>query len=903
MWPALTIGLWLGSTCPGGATGYAATQDWHARLARHWAPVIFQNVEVGAGNPLGRYDFLTSADFDGDTNAGNNWEHADDAVRTDFPLRPSVYYAVIETETHYYVTYSLFHPRDWTWSTAVQGLPLGPSALTHENDLESATLVILKDKGFGELRLVGTVCHLNNYCFVAGSGISIKTWALDLAGGDAITRYYQGRPCLFVESGGHGIGGIGRALDARSGGAYTFGGSQYAFRGDAGIVYVCADDPAYVPGTEPAIVDGAAARDTVCIYQLVSLLDSLWPLRGSSGPDSMFDAAFTYQSAPSCSPITLPVYLAAEGQDRGANPPWARVASSDGLQRGAWFLDPARAFDHYVKSWNDPGLPGYARYARNDYAMAQVEIRLTAPADDRTWVEGYPGRIRWQVVSGAQDLAGQAALFISRNSGKAWTGPAVTVDVASGECAWTITGPAAEQCLIALRAPLSCNPEIAVVGLAQGPSIAAAHPMQWLCLSENAPEPPDPRTFAQAVYDDADDRLVVFGGEAGEAPGQLPGDLRAFDFADFTWDCLDAGIAQAPAGRKHHVLTYDPAGRRLLLYGGSQEDLQILGDVWLFALGQGTWEQVAALEGDCRAGAVGIYDPAGERLVVFGGWDSQRARNDVRALGLNDAARAADPRWETLHAGAGIAPAARAYAAGAYDPSARRLIVYGGLGGAACDSALADTWAFSLDTGAWEMLHAGGGECPPARWLHTALLDGAGYRLVTYGGDPAAARGETWAFDLEDRQWTLLNSGQGDASPDARAGATAALRSPGRQLVVLSYGGLWSMGLGGGPPGNGNKVRTRDDTPILGPAVSPNPFRGEATISFSLDRPGRVRIAFYDVAGRLVRMFRDSEMPAGTHSLTWNGRDTDGTDVAAGVYYCSITAGGVTHTRPAVIVR
>ena len=55
-------------------------------------------------------------------------------------------------------------------------------------------------------------------------------------------------------------------------------------------------------------------------------------------------------------------------------------------------------------------------------------------------------------------------------------------------------------------------------------------------------------------------------------------------------------------------------------------------------------------------------------------------------------------------------------------------------------------------------------------------------------------------------------------------------------------------------------------------------------IDFSLDKPGRVELAVYDLAGRLVQKLVSAVMTAGDHFVTWNGTDHRGAAAAAGIY-------------------
>jgi hypothetical protein len=73
---------------------------------------------------------------------------------------------------------------------------------------------------------------------------------------------------------------------------------------------------------------------------------------------------------------------------------------------------------------------------------------------------------------------------------------------------------------------------------------------------------------------------------------------------------------------------------------------------------------------------------------------------------------------------------------------------------------------------------------------------------------------------------------------------------------------------------------------------SPNPFGAGTNVRFSLPRKMDVGIAIYDLSGRLVTRLVKGEQPAGHHSVHWNGTDARGHRVAAGVYFCRLTASG-----------
>ena len=85
---------------------------------------------------------------------------------------------------------------------------------------------------------------------------------------------------------------------------------------------------------------------------------------------------------------------------------------------------------------------------------------------------------------------------------------------------------------------------------------------------------------------------------------------------------------------------------------------------------------------------------------------------------------------------------------------------------------------------------------------------------------------------------------------------------------------------------------------------APNTFHGSASFAYTLPREGHLRVAVFNSAGRQVTVLEDRVVPAGPHDLTWNGRDTRGSAVPAGVYFVQARfPDGSSQTRKAVRVR
>jgi len=83
----------------------------------------------------------------------------------------------------------------------------------------------------------------------------------------------------------------------------------------------------------------------------------------------------------------------------------------------------------------------------------------------------------------------------------------------------------------------------------------------------------------------------------------------------------------------------------------------------------------------------------------------------------------------------------------------------------------------------------------------------------------------------------------------------------------------------------------------------PNPFNPRTTLSFANPRAGHVRLAVYDVSGRLVRVLADGELAADRHEFGWDGRDARGTNVASGVYFARVTGEAFEDVRKLVLLQ
>ncbi|RMF54336.1 MAG: T9SS C-terminal target domain-containing protein [Calditrichaeota bacterium] len=83
----------------------------------------------------------------------------------------------------------------------------------------------------------------------------------------------------------------------------------------------------------------------------------------------------------------------------------------------------------------------------------------------------------------------------------------------------------------------------------------------------------------------------------------------------------------------------------------------------------------------------------------------------------------------------------------------------------------------------------------------------------------------------------------------------------------------------------------------------PNPFNPVTTIEFSLPHASRITLYVYDVAGRKVKTLVNGNLPAGNHTVKWDGTNDAGQPVAGGVYLYRIQADRIVQVRKMLLMK
>lgn len=84
----------------------------------------------------------------------------------------------------------------------------------------------------------------------------------------------------------------------------------------------------------------------------------------------------------------------------------------------------------------------------------------------------------------------------------------------------------------------------------------------------------------------------------------------------------------------------------------------------------------------------------------------------------------------------------------------------------------------------------------------------------------------------------------------------------------------------------------------------PNPFNGLTVITYLLSEESKVELTIYDLLGREIASLVRGLCLAGTHTVTWDGRDETGLPVATGIYFYRLQSYTTTQSRtPSIQTR
>jgi hypothetical protein len=312
------------------------TLDPYRLVAEYWAPFFAQETWFQP-----KSDMPVRFDYDNDWHGDNNWEHMEVGSSQAY-----IHYAAMETATHWFLIYNIFHPRDYS-DKCVAGT-------CHENDNEGLILTVRKDGSeFGKLEVMETLAHNNVYSFVADARIRKGGHNID----GQIEFYQDSHPVVFIESGGHGVYGSTGAHAA-----YDFKGDM--FKGGTGMTFV------YKGVAERA----RHGNDRLVGYELLPIYDHWWKKTiDAQWSGRTFDEFFSYVpfgGRPAAKAARMGgTFLGRNQSSNKAKPFWGwhdtATLKKKLLNTGQWGLDPAYSVTRNVAfpSGAEPSLD----YTYNPY--------------------------------------------------------------------------------------------------------------------------------------------------------------------------------------------------------------------------------------------------------------------------------------------------------------------------------------------------------------------------------------------------------------------------------------------------------------------------------------------------------------------------------------------------------
>jgi N-acetylneuraminic acid mutarotase len=164
----------------------------------------------------------------------------------------------------------------------------------------------------------------------------------------------------------------------------------------------------------------------------------------------------------------------------------------------------------------------------------------------------------------------------------------------------------------------------------------------WTQLSaQGNPAAPSGRMNSAMVSDPGNNAVFIHAGGIVDANGfmfDVTNDTWQFNLSDNSWHAITA--PSPPMGRLFHTAAFDPMHHVLYVWGGAGADAftaaSFYNDLWTLDLDANRWTQVptAASFPDGRIKGVMQFDGPRNRLVLFGGHDSQDVTNSVYTFDL-----------------------------------------------------------------------------------------------------------------------------------------------------------------------------------------------------------------------------------------------------------------------------
>jgi len=304
------------------------------------------------------------------------------------------------------------------------------------------------------------------------------------------------------------------------------------------------------------------------------------------------------------------------------------------------------------------------------------------------------------------------------------------------------------------------------------------------------------------AYDEANDKLVVFGGKNGTGNQDS---TWVYDYSANSWTLETP--ANSPPALTDAAMAYDSKNERIILMGGNV-GATYYQDTWVWNGTDNEWYNVTnyTMWPDKVTLHKMVYDSVNERIISFGGTAGGAGFQKTWIYNYTDSS------WISLSPA--TQPDGRYAQAMAYDSDNERVILFGGTEAAGRSD---ETWIYNYTDGLWYNVSDFPGSANQSD-NSGMVYDSFSERTILFEGQVGAGYiNKTFVYNLTGNTWTDMGSG---TAPTPRNGMGIVYsRSKNRVLLFGGYNGTynnetWEYHFSPTDPPNLDYVGVNATTPI-----------------------------------------------------------------------------------------
>jgi N-acetylneuraminic acid mutarotase len=237
-----------------------------------------------------------------------------------------------------------------------------------------------------------------------------------------------------------------------------------------------------------------------------------------------------------------------------------------------------------------------------------------------------------------------------------------------------------------------------------------------------------------------------------------------------------------PGIRINSPLSYDSTADRVIVFGGWRAGPNDLNDTWTYDYNTNTWtNRTPSTAPPIRAGHGLAYDSESDRTILFSGWQSGSGGTLVHWVDTWTYEYSSNT-WTNMSPV--VTPPGKLTPSMAYDSESDRVILFGGLDDGGTYSG--ETWAYDFNTNNWTLMNPSTN--PSDRFDAPMTYDSESDRIIMIGGWNAGGFiDDVWAYDFNTDTWTLVDPGIDQSAIGALTYDSATDR-------VIAFGGSEDFG-------------------------------------------------------------------------------------------------------------